>query len=98
MIKLTDDSTATRIRTLGLTLLLSFVIVPVCAFVGGSLVVGDYEGTSGLLGYLSAIFSDALEGRWLAWILILAPLLIVATWSVSIWILRRPWSADETAD
>ena len=89
MIKLKADSTAVRLRTATLALLLSFVIVPICAFIGGTLVVGDYEGESGLLGYLIAIFSDASRGRWLAWIMILAPVLIVGTWYLVVLALRR---------
>lgn len=88
MIKLNDDSTATRIRTVALTLLLSFLIVPVCAFIGGSIVVGAYEGNSGLFGYMTAIYGDALRGRWPAWIMILAPVLIVATWYLVVRMLR----------
>ncbi len=80
MIKSKNSSPVARARTAGLALGLSFVLVPVCAYIGGSLVVGDYEGASGLLGYLVAIFRDALRGRWLAWLLILAPVLVVGTW------------------
>jgi hypothetical protein len=82
MIKSKETSTAARLRTGVLAVLLGFVLVPVCAYVGGSLVVGDYEGDSGLLGYLVAIFGDALRGRWLAWVMILAPLLLVGIWTL----------------
>lgn len=84
MIKSNTRPLAARLRTAALALLLSLVIVPVCAFIGGSLVVGDYEGQSGLLGYLVAIGRDALDGRWMAWVLILAPLLLIAIWMVAI--------------
>jgi len=69
--------------------LLSFVLVPVVAYIGGSLVVGDYEGQTGLLGYLVAIFGAALRGRWLAWTLILAPVMIVTIWTLVVWAVRR---------
>jgi len=96
MIKSNERSLAARLRTAGLALLLSFAIVPVCAFVGGSIVVGDYEGASGLLGYLTAIYGDALKGRWLAWLLILAPVLIIGCWTVILKLLRRPKPAIES--
>ena len=89
MIKSNERPLAARIRTGGLALLLSIVLVPVCAYIGGSLVVGDYEGQSRLLGYLVAIFGDAWRGRWLAWILILAPVLLVAIWTPVVWAVRR---------
>lgn len=90
MIKSNERSLAARLRTAGLALFLSFLIVPVCAFVGGTIVVGDYEGPTGLLGYLTAIYGDALQGRWLAWILILAPVLIVGFWAIIVKLTRRP--------
>ena len=89
MIKLNEQSLAVRVRTAGLALFLSFLIVPVCAFIGGAIVVGDYEGPSGLLGYLAAIYGDALRGRWLAWVLILAPVLIVGLWAIVAQLTRR---------
>jgi len=82
-------SAATRLRTGALALLLSVLLVPVLAYIGGSLVVGDYEGNSGMLGYLLSIYGDAARGRWLAWILILAPVLIIATWTLVIRLIRR---------
>jgi len=95
MIKSNERPLAARVRTGGLALLLSFVLVPVFAYIGGSLVVGDYEGQSGLLGYLVAIFGDALRGRWLAWILILSPVLIVTTWMILIWAGKRARQDDQ---
>jgi len=88
MIKSNERSLVARIRTGGLALLLSFVLVPVTAYIGGSVVVGDYEGQSGLLGYLVAIFGDALRGRWLAWLLILAPVLLVTIWALIVWTVK----------
>ncbi|MFQ5636227.1 MAG: hypothetical protein ACE5G3_12970 [Gammaproteobacteria bacterium] len=89
MIKSNERPLAARARTVALALLLSFMLIPVCAYVAGSLVVGDYEGPSGLLGYLIAIYGDALNGRWLAWTLILTPLLILAIWAIVALVLRR---------
>ncbi|MFW2403142.1 MAG: hypothetical protein ACN4GT_00160 [Gammaproteobacteria bacterium] len=88
MIKSNERSLAARLRTALLALLLSFAIVPVFAFIGGSIVVGEYEGSSGLLGYLMAIYGDALKGRWLAWLLILSPVLIIGCWTLILKLLR----------
>lgn len=101
MIKSNETSSAVagplpiRLRTAGLALLLSLVLVPVFAYVGGSLVVGDYEGPDRLLGYLVAIFGDALRGRWMAWVLILAPVLTVAIWTLVVQVIMR---ADSQRD
>ncbi|MGI9343587.1 MAG: hypothetical protein ACR2QV_12115 [Gammaproteobacteria bacterium] len=84
MIKSNARPLSARLRTGALALLLSLVIVPVSAFIGGSLVVGKYEGPSGLLGYLSAIGRDAMAGHWMAWVLILTPLLLIAIWFVTL--------------
>lgn len=98
MIKSNEISSAARLRPALLALLLSLVLVPVCAYIGGSLVVGEYEGASGLLGYLVAIFRDALRGRWLAWLLILAPVLIVGTWFVTLRAIRHLSPTDDNQD
>ncbi len=98
MITSNESSPGARLRTAMLALLLSFVLVPVCAFIGGSLVVGEYEGASGLLGYLVTIFRDALRGRWLAWLLILAPVLIVGTWFITFRAIRHLSTRDEKQD
>ena len=90
MIKSNERSPAARLRTAALALLLSFLIVPVCAYFGGLLVVGDYEGESGLLGYLISIYGDALRGRWLAWMLVLAPALIIGGWALLFRLLEGP--------
>lgn len=77
-----------RLRTGALALVLSMLLLPVCAYVAGVLVVGEYEGPSGLLGYFRAVFADALLGRWMAWILIMAPVMIVALWAIVMRIVR----------
>ena len=71
----------TPMRTLSL-LLLSGLLLPVLAYIGGRVVVGPYEGSMGLLGYLGSIVSDAARGHWLAWVLILAPAATVALWTL----------------
>lgn len=95
MITSNEATPGTRVRTRALALLLSLVLVPVCAYVGGSLVVGEYEGHGRLLGYLIAVFADALRGRWLAWVLILTPLLLVAIWTL---VARLAQHSPQTGD
>jgi len=76
-----SESSLTRMRTLSL-LLLSCLLLPVLAYISGRAVVGPYEGSSGLLGYLGSIFGDAARGSWLAWVLLLAPVATVALWTL----------------
>jgi hypothetical protein len=82
MIPSNSPPSSTRVRTLGLLLLLSCLLLPILAYIGGRVVVGPYEGSMGLLGYLGAVLSDAVRGRWLAWVLVLAPAATVALWRI----------------
>jgi len=75
-------SPLTRMRTLSLLLLLSCLLLPILAYVGGRVVVGPYEGPIGLLGYLGSVLGDAARGLWLAWVLILAPAVTVGLWAL----------------
>jgi len=63
-------------------LLLSCLLLPALAYLGGRVVVGPYEGSFGLLGYLGSVFGDALRGSWLAWVLLLAPAATVSLWGL----------------
>ena len=54
--------------------------VPVAVYVLGGLIVGPYEGERGLLGMMGTIYVDALTGHAAAWLLLLAPVLLVAIW------------------
>ena len=56
------------------------IIVPVLIYIGGSLLVGPYEGDGGLIGMMGKIYVDALTLQLSAWVLLLSPLLLVLIW------------------
>ena len=61
--------------------LLSVFLVPVVVFIGGSVLVGPYEGESGMLGMMGTIYGDAARLKGPAWLVLLAPLLLALTWA-----------------
>jgi hypothetical protein len=61
-------------------LVISFILLPVSAYIAGNLVVGEYTGASGLAGFMGTIYADATRGSWTAWALLGAPSLWVAIW------------------
>jgi len=60
--------------------LLSILTVPIVVFLGGRLLAGPYEGKFGLLGLMGNIYGDALLGQGGAWLVLLAPLLLLGLW------------------
>jgi len=78
-----------RLIGFGAVLLTAVVIIPVVAYSIGSYVVGPYGGDGGWVGYLSTIYVAAGRGERAALLLILAPILIVMIWIVSLWLFRR---------
>lgn len=59
---------------------LSIVIAPTIVFIAGFLLVGNYEGDSGFLGFLGAIYAAAISGSMSAWTVLLGPILAVVIW------------------
>jgi len=59
---------------------LSIVVAPTIIFNAGFLLVGDYEGDSGFLGFLGAIYAAAMSGSMSAWTVLLSPILAVVIW------------------
>ena len=59
---------------------LSMLAVPVLVFITGRLLAGPYEGKFGLLGLMGNIYRDAIFGNAGAWLVLLAPLLLIAIW------------------
>lgn len=59
---------------------LSIVIAPTIVFNAGFLLVGNYEGDSGFLGFLGAIYAAAMSGSMSAWTVLLGPILAVVIW------------------
>ena len=62
---------------------------PLATLVAGSLLAGDYAGDGGVWGLLLAIWGDAGRGQLGAWILFLAPYLVVQLMRLSWALLRR---------
>ncbi len=85
---MTDPSKKRLIR-IAIVLLTAFVFIPVTAYLVGTIVVGPYEGESGLAGYLATIYQSALRGERAALTLTLSPLLIVIAWQVGLLLFRR---------
>jgi len=78
-----------RLTRFAALLVTGAVIIPVGAYLVGSVVVGPYEGENGLAGYLGTIYLAALGGERAALILILSPWLIVIVWKVGLQFVRR---------
>ena len=76
---------------------IGLVFLPVGVYTFGQFVVGPYEGTSGLAGFLSSIYTDLLRGKLAAWTLALSPAAVIAIWYIVLW-LRRTHLAQETVD
>lgn len=55
-------------------------VLPVASYMTGKRVIGPYEGKLGLSDYLGSIYAAAGRGEFLAWWLLLAPVLIAGTW------------------
>jgi len=75
--------------------LLSLLGVPTLVYVFGRLLAGPYEGKFGLLGLMGNIYGAALLGSVGAWLVLLAPLLLVGIWWGSFALCRR---LGDTAD
>jgi len=60
--------------------LASLILVPALVYLGGSLVVGPYEGEFGLLGMMGNIYGDAAKFRPGALLVLLGPVILVGIW------------------
>jgi hypothetical protein len=69
--------------------LLGGLVLPVAAYMAGKRLIGAYEGRLGLQDYLGSVYGAAGDGEPLAWLLLLAPLLVAAIW----WGIARLWQA-----
>ena len=54
--------------------------VPVAIYLLGGLIVGPYEDERGLIGMMGKIYVDALTGHASTWLMLLAPVLLIAIW------------------
>lgn len=65
------------------------VALPVAGYMAGKRLIGPYEGRLGLRDYVDSIYGALGRGEPLAWLVVLAPLLIVLTWWTVIRLGRR---------
>jgi hypothetical protein len=68
---------------------LSIVISPLIVFNAGLLLVGEYLGEGGIMGFLGGVYGDALRFSLSAWIILLGPVLLVLIWLG----VRRIWQS-----
>jgi hypothetical protein len=61
-------------------LFLGAVVLPVVSYRLGKWLIGPFEGKRGLTDYLGSIYQAAGRGEPGAWLLLLAPLLLVLVW------------------
>ena len=73
--------------------LLGLVILPALAYAVGQVIIGPYEGTGGLPGYLGSLYRALRQGHPSAVVLVSSPLVVVVTWVAIGWIMRRPGTA-----
>jgi hypothetical protein len=90
-----------NIRATGTTiarhLVCGLLLLPALAYFSGTALVGPYEGDSGLLSFLTSIYADALNGKPIAWALLVFPSAVVVIWAgVSAWRRRIPSSNPDS--
>ena len=69
--------------------LVGLVVVPALAYTVGQFLVGPYEGSDGILGYLTTIYRNLADGSIIAVAFVISPLGIVAVWLLTSWLLGR---------
>jgi len=74
-----------RLKRWSLFLLACVILVPVLIYIAGGLLVGPYEGESGLAGLITSIYGDALTGKLSTWFLLTSPMLLVLIWLACAW-------------
>ena len=78
-------------------LALSIVLAPIILFNSGFLLVGDYAGDRGFLGFLTTIYGAAMAGTFSAWFVLLAPFALLLIWAVVRWSWQTLPAPVETA-
>jgi hypothetical protein len=61
----------------GLLFLAGLVLLPICIYVVGVNIIGEYSPEAGMAGLLLAIWGDLARARIGAWILVLSPWLVI---------------------
>lgn len=60
--------------------LAGWFVLPVAGYMAGKRLIGAYEGRLGLRDYVDSIHTGINQGEVLAWLVVLAPLLIALVW------------------
>ena len=96
-----EPNTSPRARGTALTLLLlclaGALLAPVAVYLFGSSLMGPYEGDGGLAGFMTGVFSAAVECHYGALALLLTPAGLVLTWWL-IFQLLKPKRLDPEID
>ena len=58
------------------------IVLPAGAYLAGKRFIGPYEDPRGVAGYVGSIWEGALAAEPQAWAVLLAPLALVACWTV----------------
>ena len=88
-------SRLTPLLTLLILALTGGLVLPIASYMAGKRVIGAYEGKLGLSDYLDSLYSAAGRGEFLAWWLLLTPLLIAGVWY---FIVRWGWGPSPDPD
>ena len=84
-----DGNWKKRLKSVLLLIVTGLLFLPVCAYIVGLIVVGPYEGQSGVAGYLGTLYVSAWRGELTARLLLLTPLLLAATWVIGLRLYRH---------
>lgn len=82
-----------RLLTFGGLALGGAVALPIAVFLFGERFMEDYAG-DGLGGFLGTLLAELAGGDPAAWLLVVTPALLLATWWLVAQVLRRPPRAD----
>ena len=69
-----------RLKRWIIFMLACVILVPTLIYLAGWLLVGPYEGESGLFGLVMSIYGDALAGKLSTWFLLFSPMLLALSW------------------
>ena len=79
-------------------LLFGLIVLPVCVYVVGQNLIGQYSPDAGVSGLLTAIWNDLAGFAPAAWILVLSPWLVIQLLRLGVRLWRRPVRHTRAAD
>ncbi len=69
---------------------IGFLLGPPTVYWLGGLLAGDYAGERGLWGLVLTLWGDAARGRLAAWVVLLAPYLVIQLLRLALALARSP--------